>query len=117
MTIKKGELVILNDAECPEPRMIVMVSSIQKGVCFGDYISTFSRFKKPRGAVERVTKVADFGITLQIGSGRLHARETRVNYATYPDGKLRRWQGNGRTSTPIKTKMLGAVTAAVAASQ
>lgn len=56
--------VILNNIDCPEPRMIALVSLVCKGVVYGNYISSENWHNTPVEIRSEVTKVTDFGIDL-----------------------------------------------------
>lgn len=116
MTIAKNDFVIFNDFDCPEPRMIVLVSSVHNGIKTifrGRYISTENLCNRSISTTDEPTKVSDFGINISmVGSNLVCKRSKDKVVAKYQDGKSRTWQSN-YTLTSIKMTMLKRVSDAL----
>src|SRR5262245_3641810 len=96
----KYRLAILNDAECPEPRMVIIAREFD-GRHEWAYLSAWRDLDHFRGWRElrypdRITDLSAFGvrpiIELRAGQHELYMERIGESEAQYSDGKLRRWQ-------------------------
>jgi len=93
--VKVGDLIIVNDYDCPCVQLVAQVRKIENGRCFADYVTTGTlSTKKAENPVENATLVSDFGVRLVNNNGILEAYTLREpSRATYKNGKPRNWQG------------------------
>lgn len=92
-------LGILNDVDAPEARMIVLIAKKRSGLkavyVNGRIPKKWSNWFPCNG--ERFTALDRFGVLASVSpDGFLQADQVTASTATYPDGKPRRWQGDGR---------------------
>jgi hypothetical protein len=114
-------LVILNDSERPEARMIVVVTE-KDGVAWWQYVSTAKRLSQytrwsPVQFAEHHTPLDKFGVSARLETApnfdRLHVERVAPSRATYPDGLARDWQGELPEFTSIRPEVADIVRSAI----
>lgn len=115
-------LVIINDVERPEPRMVAL-SRTHEGVCKWTYVSAWKGHSRYRGwNVARFasdhTELEVFGvrpvIEMRAGAHWLRVERIGESRATYHDGKPRQWQGPIEAATLLRPKLVPALLTFVA---
>lgn len=105
-------LVILNEFDAPEPRMIAVVRQ-NEGRSEWTYLSADDRLKgsewlnwNTMSHPEHVTDIEEFGVTpvIEVRGAKyvLRVKQTGPSRATYSDGVPRRWQADLGASTTIR---------------
>lgn len=90
--LKRGTLVILNDCDAPEARMVAVLTSYnsREGYWHARYLSTFPNMT--RCTTTQPTPVADFGVLVEFRGDEFRCVQVRASVARYRDGVPRRWQ-------------------------
>jgi hypothetical protein len=112
-------LAILNDFDCPEPRMIALIRE-SDGVREWTYLSASKRHAdskwlnwNPVQLAAEVTPIERFGvepvITLIGGKHEISVERVGDSTATYRDGVARRWQGRDGERTGIRPSLVAAI--------
>lgn len=106
--IKVGHCVIINDVECPEGRMVSVITGFEHGTNGGTVITQYLSSRKELDGYNRrgvfsprctVSPVGWFGVTVFVNSDMQYwCEKTGESRATYRDGKPRQWQ----ESCPVK---------------
>lgn len=96
-TFRVGDCIILNDAEQPCARMIVVVTADDGTQYECQYLNAdpaFDSYCKPpmNSSLSRATKVEDFGVVIRAHAGQYWCEQREESKATYSDGKPRKWQ-------------------------
>lgn len=95
--LKRGQLVIMNDIDCPEAKLVAVLTRFddKKGIWHARYLAKATSRTKcySSGALGGPTPLADFGVRVEF-SGEFFAVVPTGNpsVATYRDGKPRTWQ-------------------------
>lgn len=95
-----GHCVIANDTECPESKMVCVVTAVDGDNVRLQYLNAdkmFDSYNKRRGWLSRATHatpLATFGVSIAIEpNGNLYTcRKVGESQAVYLDGKHRPWQ-------------------------
>jgi len=92
MKLSRGTLVIVNDTDAPEARLVAILTSFDAnaGHWRARYLSRF-----PFRAIchaDEPTPVADFGVLVEFRGDEFRCVQVRHSKARYRDGKPRRWQ-------------------------
>jgi hypothetical protein len=116
-----SRLVILNDSECPEARMIVVVRE-NDGIKWWSYVSTWDQLKdfpewSPVMREKSHTPIEQFGVSARLDGDMLIIERAGPSVATYSDGHPRNWQRNLPNKTRVRPEVLFAVRDAVSLSQ
>ncbi len=111
-------LVILNDCDAPETRMIALVRDAGEGPEW-TYLSADKRFGGrylkwlPLRYPEHTTDLQTFGVkpVIEVREGQHRIRVDRISgsLATYPDGVSRRWQGHSESMSTIRPELVPAL--------
>lgn len=111
-------LVILNDFDRPETRMIALVRDAGDGAEW-TYISADKRFGGrylkwlPLRYPEHTTDLQTFGVkpVIEIREGQHRIRVDRISgsLATYSDGVSRRWQGHSESVSTVRPELVPAL--------
>lgn len=95
MGLKRGTYVIINDVDCPEARLVAVLTRYDdiEGVWHALYLSEDTNMTSPRGL--QPTPISDFGKrvewTYELGEYRV-VDDGSPCIATYRDGDPRQWQ-------------------------
>lgn len=117
-------LVIMNDFDAPQPRMIALIRPAQAGGFEWTYISRWKQLSRYRGwsvvgGLKYITPLEVFGVAPVIeqlpGDDFPMLRVVRFaeSLATYPDGTPRQWQHDLAMRTGIRTIALARVRLAI----
>jgi hypothetical protein len=112
-------LAILNDSECPEPRMIVLIRE-SGGEKYWTYLSASKRHADSKWLKwtrirfpEEVTPIERFGVepvfTLIDGKHVIGVERVGDSSATYRDGVPRKWQGRDGELTGVRPSLVAAI--------
>lgn len=110
-------LAILNDCECPEPRMVILTRE-RDGTHEWAYVSAWRDLDAHRGwhplkFPERVTELSEFGVcpVIELSGGEhvLHVEKIGPSRAQYSDGHPRKWQAQLGKRTIVLPAMLSAL--------
>lgn len=102
--IAVGHCVIINDVECPEGRMVSVVTNVDGDMVTTKYLNARKEFDKYNrfgvGSQKgTVTPVGWFGVGVCVTSdGKYWCEEVGESSAEYRDGKRRYWQ----EKTPVR---------------
>jgi hypothetical protein len=90
--LKRGTLVIVNDCDAPEARLVAILTSFdaRAGQWRARYLSTFPY--RALCCADEPTPVADFGVLIEFSGDRFRCLQVRPSAARYRDGKPRAWQ-------------------------
>ena len=92
--IKIGDLVIINQFDCPCSRLIASVTSVDEHTVHAEYLSAKTRMREVFSPLSVVTPIDKFGVELvNTDNGRFYTRQISESLATYLDGTVREWQG------------------------
>lgn len=95
-----GRFFILNDVECPEPKMVT--EKREDGYYYvHPNLRREKRYWGMRGS-ETTTPVEAFGISLELEGNVLRGKLERESTATYRDGRSRLWQGEPKFQIKLK---------------
>lgn len=111
-------LAIINDTECPEPKMVALVREAD-GVREWTYLSASKRHEGSRWLgwnrvrfPDDLTSIEAFGVrpVFELINGKhvMGVEHVGDSVATYRDGKARRWQGRG-DKTVVRSNLLPAL--------
>ena len=95
MGLKRGTYVIMNDVDCPEARLVAVLTKYDdlRGVWHALYLSETTNMTDPHGL--QPTPLSDFGKRVEwiyeLGEYRV-VDSGDPCVATYRDGKPRQWQ-------------------------
>jgi len=95
MGLKCGEYVIINDYDCPNARLVAVLTCYDDKTGFWRalYLSKSTTMTAPYG--ERPIPLKDFGRAVEWHGSQYRVVETgQPCTATYRDGKSRQWQGS-----------------------
>lgn len=120
-----SHLVILNDFDAPDVRMIALMRPAKEGGFEWCYISRWKSLSRYRrwhavGALKYVTPIEAFGVFPVVEQfpgdewAMLRVERFAESVATYPDGMARRWQAPLKRRTGIRAALLAGVRRAVA---
>lgn len=111
-------LVILNDCDAPETRMIALVRDRGEGPEW-TYLSADKRLGgrylgwSPLQYPKHTTDLQTFGVkpVIEVREGQHRIRVDRISgsLATYPDGVSRRWQGHSESMSTIRPELVPAL--------
>lgn len=111
--LKRGDVVIINDVDAPEAKMLAVLTKYDAdaGAWHARYLTTATRNWKCGTANWTPTKVEDFGMRLEWRGDEFRVVPNGAPcVATYDDGVPRRWQDySGRewwTTRPEARKLV-----------
>lgn len=93
MSLTRGTYVIMNDVDCPEARLVAVLTRYddQKGIWHALYLATYTNMAAPYG--RQPTPLSDFGVTIEWKWDEYRAVPNgNPCVAKYRDGKPRQWQ-------------------------
>ncbi len=95
--LRIGEFVIMMDCECPEARMVVVLTSYaaKTGIWHGRYISAYPNMSKCFTSTWTPTRVSDFGMEIELSDDGKQFRcvpNGKPCVARYEDLTPRKWQ-------------------------
>lgn len=93
MSLTRGTYVIMNDVDCPEARLVAVLTRYDdvKGVWHALYLATYTNMIAPYGQCP--TPLSAFGKKVEWKQDEYRVVSTgEPCTATYKDGRPRRWQ-------------------------
>lgn len=95
--LKRGELVIMNDVDCPEAKLVAVLTRFddKTGVWHARYLAKATARTKcwSSGNLGGPTPISDFGKSIEWDKNRFRIIDTGApTKAAYRDGKPRQWQ-------------------------
>lgn len=93
MGLTRGTYVIMNDVDCPEARLVAVLTRYddKRGVWHALYLATYTNMAAPYGT--RPTPLSEFGKKVEWKWNEYRVVDSgEPCTATYRDGKPRHWQ-------------------------
>ncbi len=89
-----GHCVILHDTDCPEGKLVVIVTGQKRDLTLGRYLSVAIAMKKCWNETRRVTPISAFGVRVLFDGEDYWCEpdDSLPQTATYPDGEPRPWE-------------------------